>query len=73
MGVSSFASLSLIEAFEELSLHFAVVTETWIKNGRRLENNKQRLVDSEDIGIIERNRPGRRGNCPPTHMNLKLA
>ena len=52
------------------------MTETWIKNGRRLENNKQRLVDSEDIGIIERNRPGRRGGgvailYNTKHMSLK--
>lgn len=46
----------LVEHFNELDLHCALVSETWMKDGHRFDSSAQALVDSQKIGIYKKNR-----------------
>ena len=52
---------SAIDVINELDLSFLAITETWLRNGRTLENNVQDLELGTGISIIHRAREGRRG------------
>ncbi len=69
---------SLIELFDQLDLHFAVVSETWMKGGDKFDRNVRRLADSEGLNIIEKNRSRGRGGgvailFKPGRVSLKRA
>ena len=51
----------MIEMFENLSLSFAIVTESWLKQGAKLHDFAIDLEAGEDIGIIHCSRPGKKG------------
>ena len=48
---------SLITMFDELQLHFAVVTESWLKDGQTLDRDVIDLEYGTDLKIIYKNRP----------------
>lgn len=50
---------SLIEMFDELDLHFAVVTESWLKDGEILDRDIIDLEYGTQLKIIYKNRPVR--------------
>ena len=53
---------SLIDNIEELDASFAVVTETWLADGRTLEEDKQDLLLGAGLSLICKNRwPNHRG------------
>ena len=52
---------SLIEVFDEYNLTFALLTETWFKNGFKLVSELTDLECSENIGVIAKNRTARKG------------
>ena len=52
---------SAIDYINELDLDFLVITETWLRNGRTLENNVKDLELGTGISIVHRAREGRRG------------
>ena len=47
---------SLIDYFEELGLSFAVVTESWLYDGKALQDAVDDLEGGVGIGILTRNR-----------------
>ena len=51
---------SLVDLFREKSLHFAMVTETWLRNNRETQNKLLDIKHAEKIEVICKNR-GRRG------------
>ena len=51
--------LSLISMFEENSLHFAAISESWLKDGETLDRDVIDLEHGSDLGIIYKNRPQR--------------
>ena len=52
---------SLIDMFDNLDLHFAAISETWMTSGKKFQRNARKLEDKEDLIIIERNRRTRGG------------
>ena len=55
---------SLIDNIDELDAAFAVVTETWLADGKTLEEDKQDLLLGAGLTLICRNRkPDNRGQC----------
>ena len=52
---------SMVEAFEELDLHFMAISETWFRGSRSLSADLKDLQNSDSIGSIVRNRPRRGG------------
>ena len=66
---------SLIEMFDNLDLHFAAVSETWMSDDRRYENNLRKLEGKENLSMIARNRTGRGGGVAiifnKSKINLK--
>ena len=52
---------SLITYFEELELHFALVTETWMSEGDRYDRNAKKLEDRDNLEIIRKSRKTRGG------------
>ena len=52
---------SLLEYFEEFDLHVAIITESWMKDGPRIDEDKNDLEMGKDISIISRNRTSKRG------------
>ena len=51
---------SLVHAFGSLGLHFAGITETWFKGGRKLEEGLDDIEGATGIKIIHRSRDGRK-------------
>ena len=52
---------SFIDAFNELDLHAAVVTESWLRPGAQLEEDLRDLNCSANITLIHRSRPPKKG------------
>ena len=50
---------SLITMFDELELHFAIITESWLKDGEMLDRDIIDLEHGTDLKIIYKNRPSR--------------
>ena len=50
---------SLLTMFDELGLHFALITESWLKDGAILDRDIIDLEHGSDLGILYRNRPKR--------------
>ena len=53
--------LSMIENFNELQLSFFAITETWLKNNKQTEREIKDLSDSEQLGLLAKNRKKRGG------------
>ena len=53
---------SLISSFTELDLHFAVITESWLKDNKKLRDAVTDLSEGNDINMITYNRKTKRGN-----------
>ena len=53
---------SLIDNFTELDLHFAAITESWLKDGNALNAVVSDLNEGEDLDMITYNRTTRRRN-----------
>lgn len=49
---------SLHDAFESLNLHFACLTEAWLKGGKLHNDRLTDLKGSTGIRLIHKNRPG---------------
>ena len=64
---------SLITAFNELELHFAVVSETWLRSGSTYDRESRKLLHSESIDIVARNRSSRGGGVAILFNNRKIA
>ena len=47
---------SWIDSFAELDLHFSLVTESWMRDGSRMEEDAEDLELGENIKLIHRNR-----------------
>ena len=60
---------SLIEVFEEYELSAAILTETWFKDGGRLEEELMDLEEAENIQIIAKNRRNRGGGEIKTYIS----
>ena len=52
---------SLLEYFNEYDLHVTIITESWMKDGHKLDEDKADLEMGKNIGVISRNRTSRRG------------
>ena len=52
---------SLIDYFSELDLHIAMITESWMKDGTKFEEDCSDLELGKSLGIIHKNRKSRRG------------
>lgn len=50
---------SLISMFDELDLHFAIITESWLKDGQTLDRDVIDLEYGSELKIIYKNRPTR--------------
>ena len=61
---------SMIDAFRELDLTFAVVTETWFTDGDRLQKESEDLLLGHGLNCIARNRPP--GNAGFSHGGVAL-
>ena len=48
--------LSLIDCFDELELHFAVITESWLADSELLENDLIDLESGTDLKAVYKNR-----------------
>ena len=53
---------SLVDCLEEQEIDLAIVTETWLQTGDRLEQELRDLADLHAINVLVRNRSGRAGN-----------
>ena len=51
---------SFIDAFNELDLHSAVITESWLRPGMQLDQDIRDLNDGANITLIHRSRPSKR-------------
>ena len=51
--------ISLITFFSELKLHVAIITESWLADGDKLEENLVHLEQGTDIKVLFKNRPVR--------------
>ena len=65
--------ISLIEMFDELELHFAAVSETWMYEGARLEKNGDKLEEGEDLKIIKKCRNTRGGGVAIVFNKHKMS
>ena len=65
---------SLVDNFDELSLHAALITETWFKEGKKLSSDLETIALRDRIKFITRSRDGRGGGVgiayDPTKMSL---
>ena len=52
---------SLIDIFENLDIHFAIISESWLKPGKQLELDAMDLDHGENLSLIHKSRPSRRG------------
>ena len=52
---------SLLDYFEELDLSMAIVAESWLKPGEKLEEDIIDLEFGESISVLHKSRPTRRG------------
>ena len=52
---------SLADCFEELDLGLALITESWLRDGKKLSEYKDDLEMGEEIELIHRNRQDRKG------------
>ena len=52
---------SLIDVFENWNLHFAAISETWLRDGERYTKNVRKLEQKENLSVISRNRKSRGG------------
>ena len=50
---------SLLDYFDELDLSFAVVTESWMKDGKKLGDDLLDLEDETSLVVLYKNRPSR--------------
>ena len=64
---------SLIEAFENLNLHFCTVSETWLKKTRSIDRDIGDLVNSNNLGIIKKNRGARGGGVAIVYDTNKIS
>ena len=48
---------SLVDCFEEIGANLGVVTETWLSDGRGLEDDVQLFVLGTGLGMLYRNCP----------------
>ena len=61
---------SLIDAFENLDLTFAAITETWLSDGTRLQLDCENLLLGHGLGCITKKRPP--GNAGYSHCGVAL-
>ena len=61
---------SLIDAFSELELTFAVITETWFTDGSKLQAESEDLLLGHGLNNLVRNRPP--GNAGFSHGGVAL-
>ena len=54
---------SLIEMFDELDLHFAIITESWLKDGQVLNRDVIDLEFGSQLKILYKNRPAKRAGA----------
>ena len=47
---------SLIKSFDEYNLSAAILTETWFKNGTKLQQELEDLEAAEELAVIAKNR-----------------
>ena len=52
---------SLIDCFSELELHFAIISESWLKDGKALNDDLADLEGGEGLKMVMNNRRSRRG------------
>ena len=52
---------SMIECFSELDLHFALITESWLKDDQKLKDAVMDLDQGENIAMLTHNRKTRNG------------
>ena len=64
---------SLVDMLNEFEVTFALLTETWFKSGKNLEAELTDLELAEEIGIIARNRSGKRGGGVAISYNKLIA
>ena len=62
---------SLIDLMSEMNVHAAALTETWFKNSKQAAHELEEIEDAEDIGLICRNRAGRRGGGVAVAFNKR--
>ena len=62
---------AMIEMFRELGLSFFCITETWLKNDHRTNEELNLLKQNENIAIITRNRGTRGGGVCLAYDTLK--
>ena len=61
---------SLIDYFDELDLHLAIVTESWLKPGRELERNTRDLESGQRLAILHKSRPTNRNRTAGVSVAL---
>ena len=64
---------SLTDSIKELDLHFAVITETWLKTNRETAAELREIEDGESISIISKNRKGRGGGVAVAFNQNKIS
>lgn len=63
---------SLIDSFVNLELHFACLSETWLRSNESLETNIADLEESHSLSLITRNRSSRGGGVGIAYNTKKL-
>ena len=63
---------SLVDNFDELSLHVALITETWFRNNKKLESDLEVLGHRDRIKFISRPRQGRGGGVSIAYDPSKI-
>ena len=64
---------SLVEMFDNLGLHFAAISETWMSEGKRYEKNAQKLEDRDELLIIKKSRRTRGGGVAIIFNKRKMS
>ena len=62
---------SLIEKMDEYDITAAMLTETWFRGGKRLDEELRDMEMGENIGIISKNRRGGRGGGVAVAYNME--
>ena len=63
---------SLVDTFTNLDLHFACVSETWLRSGSSLDTNIADLEESQSISLITKNRSTRGGGVAIAYDRTKM-
>ena len=61
---------SLIDAFNNLDLTFAIITETWFTDGSKLQSESENLLLGHGLGNLTKNRPP--GNAGFSHGGVAI-